>query len=94
MIVFAIFLDIFIQIISLNGDCSSNNYEWMYYQAYGSNVTLKPLKRTGIQTYCGNETILSCEWTLPNGQNLFQGILSLLFLFKWNITKNSLLRLF
>lgn len=74
MKLFTIFLVIFIQINSFNCDCSSKNFEWMYYQPYGTNVTLKPLKRTGVQTYCGNETILSCEWRLSNGIKLFKGI--------------------
>jgi hypothetical protein len=54
-------LILFAFILQINCD-----FEWMYYEPYGKDVILKPLKR--------NETndieITNCKWTTPNNVHL------------------------
>lgn len=41
------------------------DFEWMYLVPYGSNVTLKPLKRAEFDSE--DFELKKCEWRTPNG---------------------------
>ncbi len=46
-----------------------DKFPWMYFEPYGSNLTLNPLLENSNQTLT-SQSINSCLWVLPNGMFL------------------------